>query len=116
MNDIVIAAIKERLLKRKAELEVELTRLSREQFGDRQSPDPSDQASASSLEDVNISLQNNEHDEYVMILKALSMIEAGTYGICIDCGQPISEKRLQLYPNVTRCLACQEAVEEKSQA
>lgn len=115
MNDSVIAAIKEKLLKRKAELEVELTRLSQEQFGDRQSPDPSDQALASTLEDVNISLQNNEHDEYVMILKALAMINAGTYGICIDCSQPISEKRLQLYPNVTRCLACQEAAEEKSQ-
>jgi DnaK suppressor protein len=110
-NDL--ASIKKRLIKRKQELEADLARLSREQFADKQSPDPSDQASASTLEDVTISLQNTEHDEYRRILKALEMIDEGTYGVCSDCGQPISEKRLQLYPNATRCLACQEAAEER---
>ncbi len=39
------------------------------------------------------------------------MIESGTYGVCAECGQPISEKRLSVYPNTTRCLPCQEAYE-----
>ncbi len=43
------------------------------------------------------------------------MIVDGTYGICIDCCQPISEKRLKSYPNATRCLSCQEVVEERRQ-
>ncbi len=113
MNESAIATIKKKLLTRKKELEGELTRLSREHIPDRQSPDPSDQASASTLEDLNISLQNTEHGEYRMIIRALEMIDEGVYGICSDCGQAISEKRLQLYPNVTRCLACQEAAEER---
>jgi len=49
-----------------------------------------------------------------MILKALQMIEVGTYGICTVCGKSISEKRLLMFPNSTRCLACQENIEESN--
>jgi DnaK suppressor protein len=105
--------LKKRLLARKQQLEEDLKRLSQEKVHDDQVPDPGDQASASTLEEIAISLHNNELDEYTMILKALAKLEEGTYGICTDCGQPISEKRLQLYPNATRCLACQELKEER---
>lgn len=108
-----LEVIKQALVKRKEELEKDLQRLSRETVYDETVPDPADQASASSIDDVNISLQNTERDEYKRIIKAIEMINAGTYGICIDCGLPISEKRLQLYPNATRCLACQELTEER---
>lgn len=111
MSDL--ALVKKKLLARKQELEDELARLSRENFSDEQTADPVDQASLSTMEDLNISLQNNERGEYEMILKALQMIDLGTYGVCSDCGNPISEKRLSLYPNATRCLACQEAIEER---
>ena len=105
--------VKKRLLARKIELEEELLRLSREQVTDGQVQDPGDQVMASTLEDLNISLHNNERGAYAMILKALEMIDTGTYGICSDCGQAIAERRLQLYPNATRCLACQEALEDQ---
>lgn len=111
MSDLT--QIKGKLLARKQELEDELARLSREKFSDEQIADPADQASVSTMEDLNISLQNNERGEYEMILKALQMIEQGTYGVCLDCANPISEKRLTLYPNATRCLVCQEALEER---
>jgi DnaK suppressor protein len=112
VNDII--RIKKDLLARKMEIEHELERLAREKVGDDQVQDTGDQALISSLEDINISLQNNERNEYNMILKALEMIDAGTYGICTDCNQPIADKRLKLLPNATRCLACQEAREERS--
>ncbi|HVW98828.1 MAG TPA: TraR/DksA C4-type zinc finger protein [Candidatus Babeliaceae bacterium] len=108
-----VAQIKKKLLARKQELDQDLARLSREKVSDDQVADPTDQASASTLEELNISLQNQELEEYAMILKALDMIEKGTYGTCTDCGQPISEKRLTLFPNATRCLACQELREER---
>lgn len=113
MKGTDLELIKKQLLARKAFLEVELTRLSQEKFTDDQVQDPGDQALSSTLEDVNISLQNSGRGEYVMILKALDMIESGTYGICTECGKPIAERRLRLYPNATRCIACQEALEER---
>jgi DnaK suppressor protein len=107
-----LANVKERLIARKQELEAELKRLSREAVSDEQVPDPADQVAASTMEDITISLQNAEMDEYHKIVDALTMVEQGTYGACADCHNPISEKRLQLYPNATRCLACQELAEE----
>jgi DnaK suppressor protein len=109
-----VAHIKKKLLVRKQQLEADLSRLSREKVSDSEVPDPSDQALVSTLEELNISLQNNELAEYARILKALEMIDQGSYGKCSDCDQPISERRLQLFPNATRCLSCQEAREEQA--
>ena len=33
----------------------------------------------------------------------------GAYGLCEDCGQPISAERLHALPNATRCVRCQAA-------
>lgn len=102
------------LLGRKQELEEVLADLSREGGEDPQGQDLGDQALSSSMESLRQSLQNAEQTEYRMILEALQAIEDGTYGICVDCEGPISEKRLKYYPNAVRCIACQEALEEKS--
>jgi DnaK suppressor protein len=38
-------------------------------------------------------------------------MEAGTYGLCIDCGTHIPAARLQVAPEAARCIPCQEKVE-----
>lgn len=109
-----LALAKQSLLERKIELEEVLADLSNEGGEDPQGQDLGDQALSSSMESLRQSLQDTEHTEYRMILEALRSIEDGTYGICIDCDSKISEKRLKYYPNASRCIACQEALEEKS--
>ena len=103
--------IKQELIARKKFLEEELDRLSKEPVSDNQSQDDGDQAVSSTLETLRNSLQNAQYEEYVMIESALQAIADGRYGICQDCDQEISEKRLKYYPNAQRCLACQEAAE-----
>ena len=107
-----LAQIKKQLLERKIEVEQELKQLLQEKFSDDQVQDAGDQALASSMENLNSSLQSAKRDEYKRVEMALQMIEDGTYGICVDCGQAISEKRLKSFPNATRCLSCQEIFEE----
>lgn len=107
-----LESVKKTLLQRKIELEQELTQLSQEKFSDGQVQDPGDQALSSTMESLKVSLQDTEREEYNKILQALEKIADGTYGICADCGQPISEKRLNSFPNAARCLVCQEAYEE----
>ncbi|MFZ5953513.1 MAG: TraR/DksA family transcriptional regulator [Candidatus Dependentiae bacterium] len=107
-----LSAIKKQLLERKMELEQELQTLYTEKFSDDQVQDPGDQALASTMESLRNSLQDSRIEEYHRLVNALKMIEEGTYGICVDCQNPISEKRLKLYPNATRCLSCQELFEE----
>ena len=101
------------LLKRKWELEQKLTEMSKEQFSDGQVQDPGDQALTATMESLRMSLQDAEVEEYRGITKALERIKEGSYGICSDCGNPISEKRLKSFPGTMRCLACQENFEER---
>ena len=37
---------------------------------------------------------------------ALERLEAGTYGTCEVCGQPIGEARLAAVPAARRCITC----------
>ena len=52
--------------------------------------------------------------EMAAIHAALARIEAGTYGICDTCGEPISAARLTAMPMARRCVACQERLEHRS--
>ena len=45
-------------------------------------------------------------DPYVMEL--LEKIDAGTFGVCDDCGEKISVKRLEARPETTLCIRCKE--------
>jgi RNA polymerase-binding protein DksA len=38
------------------------------------------------------------------IERALERIEAGSYGICVQCGRPIPMERLEARPQAIRCL------------
>jgi len=108
-----LRTIQEELLKRKQELEEKLVGLARESVSDNQVQDPGDQALSSMMELIKNSFQDTEIEEYNRIVRALEKIDDGTYGICIDCGKPISEKRLQSNPNAARCILCQETYEEQ---
>jgi DnaK suppressor protein len=37
---------------------------------------------------------------------ALQKYEAGTYGLCDSCGQPIEEARLEAIPQASLCMKC----------
>jgi DnaK suppressor protein len=38
--------------------------------------------------------------------RALAKFDAGTYGVCEDCGKPIGEARLEAMPAARRCISC----------
>jgi RNA polymerase-binding protein DksA len=40
------------------------------------------------------------------IRAALARMDAGTYGTCLSCGEPIAEARLEAMPTASRCVAC----------
>ena len=112
-NERDLDAIKEELIERLADLEEELKKLSTEKITDDQVQDPGDQALSSAMENLRTSLQDTELQEYKRIVQAIEKINNGTYGICIDCSEDISPKRLSFYPNAARCLACQETFEDR---
>lgn len=40
------------------------------------------------------------------IERAIGRIDAGTYGSCEECGQPIGRARLEAFPRATLCMGC----------
>ncbi len=104
--------IKKELMSRKKQLEEELQHLSTEKMSDTQSQDDGDQVVTITMESLRNSLQDTEYQEYSRIIAALEAIDKGSYGICQECGEQISSKRLKYYPNASRCLTCQEQFEE----
>jgi len=44
--------------------------------------------------------------EIARIRQAIGRIEAGTFGQCLACGEPIAEARLGASPTAARCIAC----------
>src|SRR3954454_4221218 len=38
--------------------------------------------------------------------RALARLDAGTYGQCERCGQPIGDQRLEAMPTASRCINC----------
>ncbi len=116
MSNSNLGDIKKLLIKRKRELEEKLATMAKEKFSDNQVQDPGDQAVSSAMELLRTSFQSTEIKEYNRIVRALEKIEDGSYGICVDCGEPISAKRLKSFPNAERCLVCQEEYEDKMAA
>ncbi len=45
--------------------------------------------------------------------EALRRIRNNTYGLCSECGQPISPERLTAVPHARMCIKCKEAEEQK---
>lgn len=45
---------------------------------------------------------------------ALERIEAGTYGVCVECGRAIARERLEALPYAERCIACSRRAEARA--
>lgn len=56
----------------------------------------------------------NEQALLTMVQRALRRIDEGTYGTCVDCGQPIPEKRLEAIPWAARCVKDEEKLERRN--
>lgn len=51
-------------------------------------------------------LHGREQTRHAQIVDAIARIEAGTYGTCLTCGQPIAFGRLLVFPEARSCAAC----------
>ena len=74
-------------------------------------PDEMDLASSEYLQAFTFRLRGREKNLLDKIQRALERIDAGTFGICEECDEPISIKRLQARPETTLCIRCKEEQE-----
>jgi len=71
-------------------------------------------------------LSQQHHEEWIFLNRntldmkllrevsdALQRISHGSYGVCLECEEPISVKRLEAVPWARYCVACQERIETR---
>jgi RNA polymerase-binding transcription factor DksA len=51
-------------------------------------------------------LEGSALQEITQIRGALERIAEGTYGECVNCGEPVGEKRLEAIPHAPQCIKC----------
>ncbi|MBC7385552.1 MAG: TraR/DksA C4-type zinc finger protein [Cryobacterium sp.] len=76
-------------------------------------PDETDLAASEVNQNLIFKLRDRERLLLVKIDEALSRIEEGSFGVCLECEEPIEPRRLEARPVSTLCIACKEAEEHK---
>jgi len=71
-----------------------------------------DLASMESNRDFQLRIRDRERVLIHKIKEALDRIDSGEYGICVACGDEISEKRLLARPVATHCIDCKTELEQ----
>jgi DnaK suppressor protein len=79
-------------------------------------PDPTDRAAMESDRNFTLRIRDRERRLIAKIREALERIDNGTYGICEDCGENISVKRLKARPVTTQCIKCKTEEEARENA
>ena len=79
---------------------------------EERSEDLVDRANDAYNREFMFSLSTTERELLTQIDEALDRIEANQFGWCLNCGDPISEQRLQAVPWARYCIDCQELVEQ----
>ncbi|MFC6694372.1 TraR/DksA family transcriptional regulator [Nocardioides daphniae] len=103
---------RDRLVKMMDVQERELTGLMKD-AGDGAGHDQADVGATSFERDHELTLMNNEREMLAQIDRALARIEAGTYGVCESCGEPIGKMRVMAFPRATLCLSCKQREERR---
>lgn len=75
-----------------------------EEIGDS----PEDNADEVTAYGDNLAIEHELEDNLTEIDKALTRLADGTYGFCQDCQQMISLERLEIMPEATLCIKCEE--------
>lgn len=98
---------RERLQTAKAELSARVSRIHKH-ARDPLEADSSEQAAQLGNVAVVSALEAEAVQELAAIEAALRRLEAGTYGLCVSCGENIGEGRLRARPAATECVECAE--------
>ncbi len=77
------------------------------------SPDALDEVQNAAERELAIRNLDRESKLMSNVRAALARIEDGTYGVCLNCEEEISIKRLNAVPQTPYCISCQENMDRR---
>ena len=108
MNDDDLRAIRATLLAREAELRDRMRRVE-DDLRREVTPLPKDAPDAAVVmenDEILHAVDETARAELVQIERALERLEAGSFGLCQDCGKRIEVARLRVVPHAAACQHC----------
>ena len=108
-----VEARREQLTKRLSELTARLGRIEKH-LQQTPNPDSEDRAQESEMDEVLEGLGVAGTSEIDAIHAALTRIDDGTFGICLKCGEDISQERLDAIPYTSLCRHCSAAAAQNA--
>src|ERR671914_2444164 len=108
-----VRVFRDRLLGRRESLvgQVQQAELYSRERDAEATQDPADMAANAYTKELLVSMSANDRKLLELVDEALERIEAGEYGECIHCGEPVQDKRLEAVPWARHCLRCQDLQE-----
>ncbi|MFF3621852.1 TraR/DksA family transcriptional regulator [Streptomyces sp. NPDC002467] len=103
------------VLRLRAELdasEVAISGLMRDS-GDGAGDDQADTGTKNITRESELALAANATSMLEQTERALERMDAGTYGLCENCGKPIGKARMQAFPRATLCVDCKQKQERR---
>ncbi|RZU37957.1 TraR/DksA family transcriptional regulator [Streptomyces sp. BK022] len=76
--------------------------------------DEADTGSKNITREHELALAANAREMLSQTERALERMDAGTYGLCENCGNPIGKARMQAFPRATLCVECKQKQERRS--
>lgn len=89
-----------------------LTGLMRDS-GDGAGDDQADTGTKNVTREHEMALAGNAREVLYQTERALRRLEAGTYGLCESCGNPVGKARMQAFPRATLCVDCKQKQERR---
>lgn len=115
MNVTRYAELHTLLSDRRRDLQEDVQRRLRDEREDRSAGvgDILDASDAGLSGEVAFALLQLKADTLSRIDDAMTRLETGTFGTCVECGIEIAPGRLRALPFATRCTACEGAIERR---
>lgn len=80
---------------------------------DTSGKDPGDVGSTNFERDQELSMNANARTLLEQNEAALCRLEAGAFGTCENCGNPIGKARMEVFPKATMCVRCKQRAERR---
>lgn len=81
--------------------------------GDGAGDDEADTGSKNITREHELALAATAREVLTQTERALERLDAGTYGLCENCGNPIGKARMQAFPRATLCVECKQKQERR---
>ena len=114
MTTATFGQVKEQLLRMRAELlrEVSDSYATCRELGQDGVADIGDMSANAYSRDVLFNLSETQRQQIRDIDAALERIDKGEYGVCMNCGEKIAARRLEVRPFSRYCIDCKTDIEK----